>query len=273
MIGPAEGDTLHVASYNVRYVKRGVSADHPDAWANREPVLARWLQAERPTVLAVQEALFPQVGAIEHALPPSYRSVGLGRDGGTRGEFTSIFYASTRLTLVDFDFFWLSDTPNVIGSRAWGNTITRMVTEARFVDRVSGVEFAILNTHLDHLDAPSRTLAAQALVERITGAHSDVPVILAGDFNAAAGTSEPFTLLCEGSGLQDSWVAAKRRLTAEYGTHPDYGRPVEGAERIDWILTSDRVEVLTAAIDPFTWRGQPASDHLPVQALVRLHER
>ena len=271
MIGPAERDTLHVASYNIRYAKRGVPVGNPDSWAAREPVLQRWLQAERPTVLGVQEALFSQVRSVDHALPPSYRSVGLGRDGGSRGEFTSIFYSGTRLQLVDFDHFWLSDTPNVMGSYSWGNTITRMVTEARFVDKVTDIEFAVLNTHFDHTDSSSRANAAQALVERISGAHADVPVILTGDFNEPAGASEPFTVLTEGCGLRDSWVSAKRRLSNAYGTFPQYGREVEGADRIDWILASDRVEVLSAAIDPFTWRGQAASDHLPVQALVRLH--
>jgi endonuclease/exonuclease/phosphatase family metal-dependent hydrolase len=146
-----------------------------------------------------------------------------------------------------------------------------MVTEARFRDSATGIEFAVLNTHLDHEHAESRALAARALVERIASHHADVPVLLLGDFNLPAGRSEPFSVLTHGAGLRDSWHAAKRRITAAYGTFPDYGRPVDGGERIDWILASDRVEVLTAAIDPFAWHGRTASDHLPVQALVRLH--
>ena len=270
MIGPAERDTLHAATYNIRYAKQGVPTDNPDNWSEREQVLARWLQVERPTILGVQEALFPQLGSVGHALPPSYRWVGIGRDGGSRGEFASIFYAAARLTLLDFDFFWLSDTPDVMGSRTWGNAVARVVTEARFLDSATGIEFTVLNTHLDHEHEPSRVLGATALVERITTAHSGVPVILLGDFNAPAGSSEPFDLLTEGAGLNDTWHAAKRRITAAYGTFADYRRPVDGGQRIDWILANDRVDVLTAAIDPFAWRGRFASDHLPVQALVRL---
>ncbi|MFD3443704.1 endonuclease/exonuclease/phosphatase family protein [Microbacteriaceae bacterium 4G12] len=271
MIGPAERDTLHVATYNIRYAKPGVPTDTPDNWSEREQVLARWLQIERPTILGVQEALFPQLASVAHALPPSYRSVGIGRDGGSRGEFGSIFYAAARLTLLSYDFLWLSDTPEVMGSATWGNTVPRMITEARFLDSATGIEFAVLNTHLDHEHAESRTLGARAIAERIASTHADVPVLVMGDFNAPAERSEPYALLTEGAGLRDAWHAAKRRVTAGYGTFADYRRPVEGGDRIDWLLASDRVEVLTAAIDPFAWRGRTASDHLPVQALVRLH--
>jgi endonuclease/exonuclease/phosphatase family metal-dependent hydrolase len=270
VIGPAERDTLHVASYNVRYAKTGVAPGNPDYWPERESILSRWLQTERPTILGVQEALFPQVGAITRALPPSYRWVGMGRDGGSKGEFTCIFYAAARLDLVSFDFFWLSDTPDEIGSASWGNETVRMVTEARFMDKTTGIEFAVLNTHLDNFDESSRSRAARAIAERIAGQHADVPVLVTGDFNAAAGDSEPFTILTQGTGLRDSWLAASRRITAEYGTRPEYSRPVHGGPRIDWLLASDRVDVLTAAIDPFTSNGRAASDHLPVQALVRL---
>jgi endonuclease/exonuclease/phosphatase family metal-dependent hydrolase len=271
VIGPAERDTLHVATYNIRFAKPGVPTDNPDNWSERAQVLERWLQIERPTILGVQEALFPQLAAVGHALPPSYRWVGIGRDGGGRGEFGSIFYAAARLTLLSYDFFWLSDTPNEMGSSTWGNSVPRMVTEARFLDSATGIEFAVLNTHLDHEHAESRTRGARAIAERIASTHADVPVLVLGDFNAPAEKSEPYALLTEGSGLRDTWHAAKRRITAAYGTLPDYRRPVEGGDRLDWILASDRVEVLTAAIDPFAWRGRMASDHLPVQALVRLH--
>jgi endonuclease/exonuclease/phosphatase family metal-dependent hydrolase len=270
VIGPADRDTLHVASYNIRFAKPGVPTGNPDNWAERAQVLERWLQVERPTILGVQEALFDQLAAVGHALPPSYRWVGMGREGGSRGEFASIFYAAARLTLLEYDFFWLSDTPEVIGSSTWGNSVPRMVTEARFRDAATGIEFAVLNTHLDHEHEESRALAARALADRIASHHADVPVLLLGDFNAPAGKSEPFSVL-EGTGLRDSWHAAKRRVTAAYGTFPNYGRAVDGGDRIDWILASDRVEVLTAAIDPFAWHGRTASDHLPVQALVRLH--
>lgn len=33
---------------------------------------------------------------------------------------------------------------------------------------------------------------------------------------------------------------------------------------------SDRVDVRAAAVNDFAWRGRMMSDHLPVQALVRL---
>ena len=60
---------------------------------------------------------------------------GSGRDGGSRGEAMQIFYDAKRLDPQEYDHYWLSDTPNVIGSKTWGGCCPRMVTWIRFLDR------------------------------------------------------------------------------------------------------------------------------------------
>ncbi len=62
----------------------------------------------------------------------------------------AIYYRRARLEPLEFDHFWLSDTPDRIGSTSWGNTNRRMVTWVRFKDRESAQEFYFLNTHFDH---------------------------------------------------------------------------------------------------------------------------
>ncbi|MER7082039.1 Metal-dependent hydrolase, endonuclease/exonuclease/phosphatase family [Saccharopolyspora kobensis] len=268
LIGPAKGPQLHVMSFNIRTDTKAAPPD-PDSWRTRRPILAELLGTEQPTVLGVQEALYTQVKQVLQDIPPFYDWIGLGREGGGRGEFMSIYYDTRRLEPLDYDHFWLSDTPSVIGSKSWGNNVIRMVTAVRFHDRRSGREFVHVNTHFDHRSEPSRQRSAQLVRERIAGLDADLPVVLTGDFNTPAGDSESYRILTSG-GLADTWTTAQRRLTPAWGTFGGYKEPVEGKERIDWILHNDRVAVRAAAINDFRRDGHFPSDHLPVQALIDL---
>ncbi|WP_326597717.1 endonuclease/exonuclease/phosphatase family protein [Streptomyces sp. NBC_01803] len=268
VIGAAGGDRLHVVSCNVRY-DAGAGVGTPDSWADRRPVLAAFLRGERPTVLGVQEALYHQVGQVAADLPRHYDWIGLGREGGGRGEFMAVYFDTRRVEPLDYDHFWLSDTPDVIGSTSWGNTIVRMATWVRFRDRRTGRLFAHVNTHLDHRSEHARQRGAVLIRDRIAGFDPALPVVLTGDFNAPAETSEAYRTLTGDGVLADTWLAG-RRVTPAWGTFPHYGDPVPGGTRIDWILVNRHVEVLKVAINTFRVDGRWPSDHTPVQALVRL---
>ncbi|PXY19698.1 endonuclease [Prauserella muralis] len=268
VIGEATGENLHVMSFNIRY-DAGAAPGTPDSWTDRRPVLAEFLQLERPTVLGVQEALYHQVKQVAADLPPFYDWIGLGREGGGRGEFMAVYYDTRRVEPVDFDHFWLSETPNVIGSASWGNTVVRMVTWVRLRDRRTGTEFTHVNTHFDHRSENSRQRSAELVRDRIAGFDPHLPVVLTGDFNTPAPGSESYRILVTDGGLTDTWLAG-RQLTPAWGTFPNYRDPVLDGTRIDWVLANARVRVLAAAINTFRVDGRYPSDHTPVQALVRL---
>jgi endonuclease/exonuclease/phosphatase family metal-dependent hydrolase len=270
VIGEARGETLHVVSFNIRYDAEAAPGS-ADSWTDRRPVLAAFLETERPTVLGIQEALYHQVKQVNADLPRHYDWIGLGREGGGRGEFMSVYYDTRRVEPLDYDHFWLSDTPSLINSATWGNTVVRMVTWVRFLDRRTGREFVHLNTHFDHESENARQHSAALVRDRIGGFDPALPVVVTGDFNTAAGTSESYRILVTDGGLADTWDTAAERLTPAWGTFPDYEDPVEGGTRIDWLLARPgTVEVLKAAINPFRVDGRYPSDHIPVQALVRL---
>ena len=67
----------------------------------------------------------------------------------------------------------------------------------------------------------------------------------------------------------DAWTAAGVRLTPPWGTFSNYRTPKTGTKRIDWILVSPGIEVREAAINASRFDGAAASDHEPVQVLVR----
>jgi endonuclease/exonuclease/phosphatase family metal-dependent hydrolase len=76
-----------------------------------------------------------------------------------------------------------SDTPSVVASTSWGNTITRICTWARFVDR-DGRAFWHFNVHLDHISQPSREKSTLLLAQRMAERRNlDEPAIVTGDFN------------------------------------------------------------------------------------------
>ncbi|MCG8925836.1 endonuclease/exonuclease/phosphatase family protein [Lentzea sp. CC55] len=251
--------TLSVMSLNLRYA----SDAEPNSWATRRPVMAQLLMSTLPTVIGTQEGLYGQLGDIAHDLPDHYDWIGLGRAGGSRDEFMAVFFDTIRVQPLEFDHEWLSDTPNVVASRSWGNNVVRMVTWVRFADRLTGKQFVLVNTHFDHESATARLCSAEFVRDRL--AAQTLPVVVTGDFNDVPGSPAYATLT---SILTDTWVAGPR-TTPAYGTFHGFGQPVPDGPRIDWILTRG-VTVEAAAINAFQRDGQYPTDHLAVQALIRL---
>lgn len=257
-------ETLRVMTYNLRYA----SDTPPNAWADRLPVAVAMLKELAPAVIGTQEALYRQVKDLDEALP-EYSWIGLGRDGGSRGEFMAVFYKPDRLVPLEFDHFWLSDTPEVVASTTWGNTNRRMVTWVRFRDK-SGGEFYFWNTHFDHRIQQARQNSAQLVLDRVRQLPERLPVILVGDFNAAHDTNPVYQALVGDEAFADTWKQAKQK-GHDIGTFHNYEGPRPNGSRIDWILTQGPVDVLSSEVVTFSKDGQYPSDHFPVIADLQLH--
>lgn len=266
LIGRTSAPDLHVMSINVRRRLEPLALRRADRWSERAPRLTALLAAERPSIMGVQEALPDQIESISAALGPSHRVIGRGRDAGGRGEGCPVFYDETRLELLEWAQTALSDRPDVAGSRTWGNPLPRVLVRALFRDRVTHTRVEALNTHLDPFSARSRLRSARS-IRRLVDQEA-VATVLTGDLNAA-GDSPAVRALCEGDRLRDAWSVARTRLTPEWATFANYRTPRRG-ERIDWILVSPQVEVVNVAVNDRTYLGGWPSDHLPVQATVRV---
>ena len=73
----------------------------------------------KPDVIGTQEGLHRQILDLENDLP-GYGRIGVGREGGSLGEYMAIFYNTERLKPLEQSHFWLSDTPQTISSASWG---------------------------------------------------------------------------------------------------------------------------------------------------------
>jgi hypothetical protein len=185
VIGPARGGLVHAMSFNVRYDREGqTQPGEPDYWPERAPLTTEFLALEQPTILGVQEVEFNQLSAVEAGLGRGYEMVGYGRDGGAAGEYSAIFYDARRLTVKWWDQFWLSDTPDLISSATWGNTVTRIVTWAELHDSATGRDFLHINSHFDHQAENARVRSAQVVRDQV--AEAGLPVVFTADCNAAA---------------------------------------------------------------------------------------
>lgn len=173
---------LRVMSFNLRY-----AANDSQPWEKRRPVTKNLILEHKPDVIGTQEGLHRQILDLENDLP-GYGRIGVGREGGSLGEYMAIFYNTERLKPLEQSHFWLSDTPQTISSASWGNQIPRMATWVRFQDLQNGKTFYMVNTHLDHQSEVSRQKSAELIVDKMKAFASDIPVVITGDFNTRPGS-------------------------------------------------------------------------------------
>ncbi|MBC8127268.1 MAG: endonuclease/exonuclease/phosphatase family protein, partial [Gloeobacteraceae cyanobacterium ES-bin-144] len=128
---------LRLMTFNVRYEHAGdVEAR---SWTRRVIGVVRMIREEKPDVIGAQEVLHGQAADLWASLP-DYEFFGVGRDDGKRtGEYAGIFFRRDRFEadLADSGTLWLSDTPELAGSKTWGNGIPRVASWLRLVDRAS----------------------------------------------------------------------------------------------------------------------------------------
>lgn len=226
--------------------------------------MAQCIKKVNPDLLGTQEGLYQQLKDIEQDQNGEYAWIGTGRDGGSRGEFMAIFYRKSRYEPLEYDHFWLSDTPDVIGSATWGNVSRRMVTWVRFLDRQSNKQFYFWNTHLDNAVQGAREKGAELIRKRIEAIKNGLPLILVGDFNSEAKANQAYAILTAGGFLHDTWTGA------EEGTFHDFtGKAATDLGRIDWIFTKGDVKSGATRVVRFSEGGQYPSDHFPVVCEMR----
>ena len=261
---PVPPQSLKVMTFNLRFA----SPTPPNSWPERRSAVSECLRLSAPDLIGTQEGIYSQLQDIA-ADRPEYSWIGVGRDGGSRGEFTAVFYRKDRFQPLEFDFFWLSDTPEVAGSKTWGNIYARMVTWVKLRDLADGHEFYFFNTHLDHQVQAAREMGAKLMLDRVNALQTALPIIVVGDFNAAAQQNKAYDILTGENGLSDTWLTAARRVGPNVGTLHRYAEPITNGKRIDWILTRGAVAAEETEIVTYEQNGQRPSDHFPVTATLR----
>ena len=262
---PHTSTSFRVMTYNIRYNNPN---DGEHAWPHRRDRVASTIRFNQVDLLGVQEALKDQVLQLDSLLT-DFDWVGVGRDDGQeQGEFSPIFYRRNRYELVDQGTFWLSETPDVPGSKDWDAAITRIATWARFKDLQADTDVLLVNTHFDHRGEIARERSAALIVQKAQEIAGPLPIVITGDFNFTE-SAPGYANLTEA--FHDAYYATQQPHHGPSGTFSGFehgGIPLEG--RIDFIFTDKRLTVYQHAILSDTWNGAYASDHLAVVATVQL---
>ncbi|CAO1632434.1 unnamed protein product [Jaminaea pallidilutea] len=219
--------TLTLLSHNIRYsnplARTTPGIPGPDetlpsqqfgevSWATRRHWIADNLLFQLPDIFVLQEVLHNQLMDVSFLLGDEYQYIGVGRDDGDKqGEAVPVFWRSERFELLPEDqggvgsngytHFWLSDTPEKVGSRGWDAALTRMCTHVALRFKASKGEGAaapydapihVFSTHYDHQGQIARAESSKLIRRKADEARKQSKavtgmeplIIAAGDLNS-----------------------------------------------------------------------------------------
>jgi endonuclease/exonuclease/phosphatase family metal-dependent hydrolase len=260
---------LNVMTFNIRYNNKG---DSLNSWPYRKDKFISQILYHDVHVLGLQETLKDQMIDMQTGLP-AFKSVGVAcEDGKEKGEHLAIFYDTTRLQLLQYQDFWLSETPAVPGSKGWDAALPRMVTWAKFKDRKTKKVFFVFNNHFDHRGQIARRESAKMLLKRVNEIAGTTPAVIIGDFNARP-SEEPIQVILDANNLlrlTDSYGISATPHYGPTGTFNAFGPKERDNEPIDFIFLKGKWKVLKHATISQTWEGRFASDHFAVLSSLKL---
>ncbi len=262
-------DELKVMTLNVRYDN---THDSLNAWPNRAAMVCNFIETEKPDILGMQEVLVRQYEVLDSVLE-EYASVGVGRsDGAKGGEMNPVFYLKERFDMARTKTFWLSETPEVPGSQAWGAGLPRIVTWMELVDKNTHDHLYFFNTHFAHDSDSARVMSSKLLLAEVDSIASDFPFIITGDFNQLP-TSRGYEILtgpAESIPLfRDAYMISDDNPDGPGYTFNGFSDR-QGSGRIDYIFVKDGMKVLEHSTIVKKERNIYISDHWPVEAIISL---
>lgn len=225
--------------------------DGANGWEYRKDFVYGYLLDSDADVICLQEVVPAVKVELSAFLAKKYDCVGEGRLAQPReyDEINLIAYKKEVFKLISKEHFWLSDTPDVAGSRYptqehWPRTCTHVLLQSEY-----GL-YNVFATHLDNVDGVAREKGLNLIISR---AAANGKIIVCGDFNDTPDNVH-------------KWVDGRLTdVTHNIAvTYTEYGK---ASEKIDYILTGkDVVQLSQSFADEQIKNGLYISDHFPVWA-------
>ena len=277
----AKGQTLNYGTFNIRN-SNGDRNDPERCWNVRRDRVAQFVLDQQLSIVGMQEVLHDQLTDLQRLLP-DYDYEGVGRDDGKRkGEYSPIFWRRADWEKQNGGTFWLSTTPDVVGSVGWDAALTRIATYVLLRHRQTGRQLMCINTHFDHVGHQARQESAHLILlkakEIVNAASSSlnsqtIPFVLTGDFNIAMNDAAYHVITHDATfPILDTYMQGAPHGGPFYTWH-DYGRISVGqASKIDYIFASPSISVLRTFIQQDDRSEHPLhlSDHNPLVATLKL---
>ncbi len=260
---------LNVMSFNIRY-------DNPDDslnnWQYRKDVAAKTIKNQNADIVGTQEVLVNQLNDLKSRLP-EYNAIGVGReDGIEKGEYSAILYKKDRFKEIKSGYFWLSETPEVAGSKGWDGACERIATWAILEDISSKKQLFFINTHLDHVGKIARQEGVTLLLSRANALANGLPIIMTGDFNATPESDviKHVTDVNSPEHLIHSKDIAVEKSGTDWTFH-GFGKVLmERREFIDYVFVSKGIKVAKHSVLPEKLDDIFISDHSVVVAQIEI---
>ncbi|CAH2077415.1 unnamed protein product, partial [Thlaspi arvense] len=105
--------------------------ESPNSWQKRKDLCLSVITSYSPIVLCTQQGVKSQLDYLQQGLP-AYDQFGISRNGpqDATDESCTIFYNKEKVELLEGGTFWLSESPSVPGSTAWGSEVPCIATWA-----------------------------------------------------------------------------------------------------------------------------------------------
>ena len=227
------------------------------AWRNRRDLLVKTLLSTDADVIGLQEILSDQFDFLSSSLGRQFDLVGVGRDDGKcEGEYAPIAFRKEKFECIEWGTFWLSENPDIVGSRYPGACCVRICTWVRLKphqhshegDRSACPHIIVANAHLDHKSEKARTFGCQVIDDNIRRIMKEGEVVIVvGDFNFQSAGEEGYRMLLSSTNSasllprwRDSFVDIKGQKVSPAEverngvTFHDFGR--SSGQRIDFIF-------------------------------------
>ncbi|MSU24422.1 MAG: endonuclease/exonuclease/phosphatase family protein [Opitutus sp.] len=269
VVGATAAEPLRVMSFNVR---NSDARDGENAWPKRTDLFFETITRFAPDLIGFQEVLAVQHDAITTRMS-DYGFSGVARDDGQRkGEWSCIGYRKARFTAVAAGNFWLSETPDVIGSKSWDAALTRICSWVRLRETATGKEFVYANTHFDHRGVIARQEASRVISTRLPQIAANLPALLTGDLNINEDNPAYAVLVKPTTPGAIRWTDSFREVHPTRGPEEASFNGFKGTtkgSRIDFIFHTADFVATESAIDRTSREGRYPSDHYPVTAVLR----
>ena len=249
---------LKVMTFNLRCKNGGDGINHFD---NRESKILKAIFDELPDLIGFQEATDYQRDFLRKKLSDDYIVLGCGRGADYYGESVCIAFKRDLFELVSLDTFWLSDTPDIPGSRYENSdqsSCPRLTVHAELIAKELTSPIHFFNTHLDHKGEKARLLGMRDIMDKITKTNGSF--VLTGDFNARPYSPEIIEIK---NTDRFNCVEATENITHTFHA---FGQ-IEADHKIDYIFTN-RESLSSYIVTQPADDGIYISDHHPVCAVI-----
>lgn len=253
--------TMKILTCNVRCFG---AEDGQDGWVHRKDLCADVIRSQSADVLCFQEMWGEQYADLLAAFP-GWRTRAMVDLPGGRRPMNAIFYRADRFTGISAGGYWLSETPHVPGSKSWDSACERLANWICLKDRETGVEFRVVNTHLDHIGQTARENQARLLVEDAAAYPAGYPQILTGDMNCDY--RNPAIAILKAGRWQDTYALTHGTENPGHTYHAFKGSAFRSdCGKMDWVFVRGAVKTLGAGIVMDSKNGRFPSDHYFVSA-------